>query len=272
MKIGIMVFLVFIGVILVAGCADTQDQEDLVTEDTDTQETPDPDSVSVDPDMPEPDGEQVYAYITEENNYKRWSLWPLKEEIYASTSIHGPLLTTYVSDDAETAINERAGVLPYGSIIVRESYDADGELREIGVRYKVQGYDSEHNDWFWAAYSPDGEIIVEGMVDSCQECHSVVADNDYVYTSYITDTPFQEVEVDIRDYSFEPDSITISVGDTVTWTNQDSAVHTVDGGAFRSSALSQGESYSYTFGREGRYSYMCTVHPYQTTGQIIVTG
>ncbi|MDI3539709.1 MAG: hypothetical protein PWQ52_832 [Methanolobus sp.] len=52
----------------------------------------------------------------------------------------------------------------------------------------------------------------------------------------------------------------------------DSAVHTIDGGRFRSEAMRQGDSYSYTFNQAGTYYYMCTVHPYRVTGQVIVTG
>jgi len=269
MKIGMKVLLVIISVFLAIGCTGTQDEND---SGTGSPQVPPADPVPVRSELPEPEGNEVYNYISEENYYRNWNLWPLKDELYASTSIHGPLLTTYVSDNAISAIQDREGALPYNSIVVRESYEPEGELREIGVRYKVNGYDPEHSDWFWAAYTPDGEVIVEGRVESCQNCHSIEADNDYVYTGYITDTPFQVVDVGIRDFNFEPESVTIATGDTVRWTNTDPAVHTIDGGMFRSEALSQNESYSYTFTEAGTYYYMCAVHPYKTTGQIIVTG
>ncbi|WP_406655757.1 plastocyanin/azurin family copper-binding protein [Methanolobus sp. ZRKC2] len=272
MKSGIIVLLILMLVFSAFGCAETQeDNASAPAEPTDA-DTPSGDTSSVQSELPEPNGTDVYTYITEENNYRNWDLWPLKEEKYASTSIHGPLLTTYVSENTASAIQDRTGTLPFGSIAVRESYDSDGELEEIGVRYKVEGYNPEHNDWFWAAYTPEGEIIAEGRVEACQDCHSVEADNDYIYTSYIIDTPFREIDVEIRDFRFNPQSVTIEVGDTVKWTNTDSAVHIVDGGFFRSPALSQGESYSYTFTDPGTYNYICSVHPYQTSGQIVVTG
>lgn len=272
MKSEMIIPVVLILVFLTIGCAGTQDEDAPIRNEPDGA-VPSSDVPSLAQNgLPEPNGSEVYTYITEENNYRTWDLWPLKDEMYASVSVHGPLLTTYVSDDAAPAIRNRAGALPYGSIVVRESYDSDGELREIGVRYKVEGYDPQHNDWFWAAYTPDGEIIVEGQVEACQDCHSIEADNDYIYTSYIIDTPAREVDVEIRDYSFNPGSVTIAVGDTVTWTNMDSAVHVINGGLFRSQALAQGESYSYTFTNAGTYNYICSVHPYQTTGQIVVTG
>jgi plastocyanin len=269
MRNEIIVFLVLISVFLAIGCTATQDEDE---PGIDSPEVPPADPDPVQADLPGPEGSEVYNYITEENNYRDWDIWPLKDEVYSSVSIHGPLLTTYVSENAVPAIQNRAGTLPYGSMVVRESYDADRQLREIGVRYKVEGYDPDHNDWFWAAYTPEGEVIVEGRVDSCQSCHSVEARNDYIYTAYITGTPYPVTDVEIRDFSFDPASVTIAVGDSVRWTNMDSAVHTIDGGMFRSGALAQGESYSHTFTQAGTYYYMCTVHPYQTTGQIIVTG
>ncbi len=59
--------------------------------------------------------------------------------------------------------------------------------------------------------------------------------------------------------------MTISQGDTVTWTNQDSVPHdvAVTSGPvkFRSPMLTQGKSWSYTFSQAGAYSYTCSVHP-----------
>ncbi len=276
MKRGIIIFLVLIMAFSAIGCSDTSEDTDDVGPDTEVSETSpedeEKDSEPVVSDLPDTNGEDVYAYITEENNYRNWDTWPLKDEIYASTSIHGPLLSTYVSDNAVPAIRNRGGELPYGSLIVRESYDAEGELREIGVRYKAAGYDPEHNDWFWAAYKPEGEIIIEGMVESCLDCHSIEAKNDYIYTSYIGDTPFDVVDVEIIDQTFKPDSVTIGIGDTVRWTNRDSAAHAIYGGSFRSPVLLEGDMYNFTFNRAGTYNYMCTVHPYHTTGQIVVTG
>lgn len=71
--------------------------------------------------------------------------------------------------------------------------------------------------------------------------------------------------VDIMGYEFSPAEVTISVGDTVTWTNHDSAPHNVvvtDGPEkFTSPTLEQGDTYSYTFTKAGAYSYYCSIHP-----------
>ena len=72
------------------------------------------------------------------------------------------------------------------------------------------------------------------------------------------------LEVRIDGYSFDPAEITIPVGTTVVWTNDDVYVHGVDFGDFGSEALDSGESYSYNFTEPGNYTYTCGVHGYST--------
>lgn len=71
--------------------------------------------------------------------------------------------------------------------------------------------------------------------------------------------------VDIMGYKFSPANLTISVGDTVTWTNHDTAPHNVvisDGPVkFTSPTLNQGQTYTYTFTVAGTYNYYCSIHP-----------
>jgi len=80
--------------------------------------------------------------------------------------------------------------------------------------------------------------------------------------------------VTIADFAFSPQNLSVNVGDTVTWTNQDTANHTVtstDGGPLASPSLGQGQSYSYTFSLPGTYSYHCSIHP-MMTGTVTVIG
>lgn len=74
--------------------------------------------------------------------------------------------------------------------------------------------------------------------------------------------------VKISNYAFAPKSLTVYVGDKVTWTNEDTAPHTVTttSGPARISSpnLSKGQSFSYTFTKAGTYSYYCAVHPDMT--------
>jgi len=75
-------------------------------------------------------------------------------------------------------------------------------------------------------------------------------------------------QVAIKGYAFSPKALTVAVGDTVTWTNEDSAPHTVTVTSgpekFDSGTLQQGESFSYTFTKAGTYDYYCAVHPDMT--------
>ena len=69
--------------------------------------------------------------------------------------------------------------------------------------------------------------------------------------------------VSIANFSFTPATLSVSVGTTVTWTNNDSVTHTVtaDQGAFDSNNLSPGNTFSFTFSQAGTYPYHCKIHP-----------
>ena len=79
----------------------------------------------------------------------------------------------------------------------------------------------------------------------------------------------------IQNYAFAPATLTIAAGTTVTWTNMDTAPHTVTVSSgpvlFSSPTLQKGYSYTYTFTTPGTYSYYCAVHP-QMTAKVVVTG
>lgn len=134
-------------------------------------------------------GKMLYNYITNDSNYKMWQMWPGKEEFYPGKEPHGALLTTYVTDDGISAIESGAGTLPNGSIIVKENYLPDKTLAALTVMYKENGYDPEHNDWFWVKYLPNGTIAAEGKVKGCIDCHNQPKaefdnqTNDYIFTS-----------------------------------------------------------------------------------------
>jgi plastocyanin len=81
------------------------------------------------------------------------------------------------------------------------------------------------------------------------------------------------IGIAISGFRFTPENMTVQVGDTVTWTNNDTAPHTVDADnrAFKSGTLRQGESYSYQAAQPGVYTYYCQFHPYMK-GTITVVG
>ncbi|MBI3332348.1 cupredoxin domain-containing protein [Candidatus Peregrinibacteria bacterium] len=79
--------------------------------------------------------------------------------------------------------------------------------------------------------------------------------------------------VNITNFAFSPGSITVTRGTRITWTNNDTAPHTVtrDGSSGPySSVLTEGESYSRTFNAVGTFPYHCAIHP-EMTGMVTVT-
>jgi plastocyanin len=73
----------------------------------------------------------------------------------------------------------------------------------------------------------------------------------------------------IRNYAYDPPSIAVPAGTTLTWTNQDQDAHTVTGAGLKSSSLHAGESYVHTFASAGTFSYVCALHP-QMKGTVVV--
>ncbi len=75
--------------------------------------------------------------------------------------------------------------------------------------------------------------------------------------------------VTIADFSFAPATITISQGDTVTWTNNGPTAHSATGSGFDTGIFPAGQSRSHTFNEAGTFSYVCTPHP-QMKGTVVV--
>jgi plastocyanin len=77
--------------------------------------------------------------------------------------------------------------------------------------------------------------------------------------------------VKIDNFVFGPQTITVPVGTTVTWTNSDDIPHTSVSteGVFKSKVLDTDEKFSYTFTKAGTYPYYCTIHP-KMTGKVVV--
>ena len=76
-----------------------------------------------------------------------------------------------------------------------------------------------------------------------------------------------------------PDTLTVSKGTTVSWTNGDSTLHTVTSGSaeagnsgteFDSSYLAEGKTFQHQFSSSGTFDYYCTLHPYMK-GKVVVT-
>lgn len=79
--------------------------------------------------------------------------------------------------------------------------------------------------------------------------------------------------VTIKDFEFAPASVTVNVGDTVTWANDGPTAHsaTAEDGSFDTGIMQKGKSGSATFSTAGTISYVCTPHPFMK-GTVVVEG
>ena len=130
-----------------------------------------------------------------------------------------------------------------------------------------------------------GDDLVIGLGPQNDSGYSGVAilapDGDNtVVTVYVTSTAEEEEgeeataedeeasgeSVEIADFAFSPAELTVPAGTTVTWTNNDSAPHTVtsDDGAFDSGRLDEGDTFEFTFEEAGTFAYHCDFHPNMT--------
>ena len=83
--------------------------------------------------------------------------------------------------------------------------------------------------------------------------------------------PAADAKVQIDQYAFLPQRITVKPGTTVTWTNDDDDSHTVASSSklFKSKALDTRDRFSFTFTMPGTYAYFCSLHPHMT-GTVVV--
>jgi len=85
-------------------------------------------------------------------------------------------------------------------------------------------------------------------------------------------TSSKQNRIEIKDFAFNPQTITVKSGETVTWINRDEEPHTIVsvGKQFKkSTALDTDQEFTITAGAPGTYEYFCSVHP-KMTGTIVV--
>lgn len=125
-----------------------------------------------------------------------------------------------------------------------------------------------HSGWMSNNYGP-------GMMNGQQQEYSGMMDGQYdgnggTMMGGTGQTGTQQgtavtgvTRMNMQNFAFQYTNIQVHVGTTVTWTNQDSAPHSVtfQNGMKDSGLLNQGQSFSYTFNTPGTYQYYCTVHP-----------
>ena len=80
--------------------------------------------------------------------------------------------------------------------------------------------------------------------------------------------------VNIKGFAFAPDTVLIKAGGIITWTNQDSAPHTVTelASQFDSGTLATSQTFKHTFSTPGTFTYHCLIHSMMKSGVVIVSN
>lgn len=125
-------------------------------------------------------GRVLWERISSEADYTNYAFWPGHEGLNPGQAPHGPFHKIYINFVIADKLPLEDKLVPDGGIIVKENYSNGKEFAGITVMAKVDGYDPEHNDWFWAKYGPDGNIDAEGKPNGCISCHAGMEQNDYV--------------------------------------------------------------------------------------------
>ena len=125
--------------------------------------------------MPGADAQQLWKYISKDNPYKSWKIFPNQPTryVHVSENPHGDWVAVYLNNQAYDSITYPANPfqMKYGSILVKENYSLlKGDpinpttlnavpvgLTSLTVMYKIKGYQrvAGEEEWFWVMYSCD---------------------------------------------------------------------------------------------------------------------
>lgn len=120
------------------------------------------------------DQAHVEELWTSIEGYQEWPQFDGFEGITFGDTVHGDWVQVWVND---VGAADPQG-LPYGTIVVKEGYDdeAGTKKRNITVMERIEGYDPENGDWFYAQYNKKGTPGAAGKVGFCIDCHDDVPD------------------------------------------------------------------------------------------------
>ena len=129
---------------------------------------------------------------------------------------------------------------------------------------------------FHLAYAQDNATTMSGKIEIKKKKKSGQHNNGASGGDSVTISPGSSVPSNGK--FFVPETLTVSKGTTVTWTNEDSTLHTVTSGSpeagnsgteFDSSYLAAGKTFQHPFNTAGTFDYYCTLHPFMK-GKVVV--
>ena len=124
-------------------------------------------------------------------------------------------------------------------------------------------------------------IIVVGSVSARNSTEQQSSEAGSTSSTAVGKVSIVEEASEMGDQAYDPNPVNVKAGDTVTWTNDDSQIHTVTsvtdssdpntGKEFDSSMLSQNQTFSHKFTTAGEFPYFCQLHP-TMVGKVIVVS
>jgi hypothetical protein len=94
----------------------------------------------------------------------------------------------FVNPEGQEAYNASTGDVPVGTTLVKEQFERNASGSATGERpasimvmtKREAGYDPAHGDWRWTALNSRGEVVADGKLDRCTQCHKD-APHDYIF-------------------------------------------------------------------------------------------
>jgi len=197
----------------------------------------------------------------------------------------------YASTQAAVDAMKAGQPLPDGTVLTLIQYKAQvdaagnpikspggrfikGDLIAHAVMEKRQGWGTEYpaewrnGEWEYAVFNPAGVLNEKANYKACFECHKPHEKADFVISLAAVrgGAPAvapPRVDVKIASFVFGPNKLAGTVGQPVTWLNEDDSPHqiTILSTKERSPVLLKGQSHTMGFNTAGTFEYICGLHP-----------
>ena len=149
-----------------------------------------------------------------------------------------------------------------GVVLVSGCTQSTNSQNNAATTPTTTGTVSNQNNTANSTSTESASTVNENNVDS--NAASAASTSEENTNSNSTPPTVENTSIGITGFAFQPAALSVKVGTTVTWTNNDNASHTVTsnaGSELNSQTLSNGGTYSHTFTVPGSFSYHCAIHP-----------
>jgi len=198
----------------------------------------------------------------------------------------------YASSQAAVDAMKAGRPLPDGTVLTLVQYKAQvdaagvpvrdakgrfvkGDLIAHAVMQKKAGFGTEYppelrnGDWEYAVFGADTKLNEKANYKACFECHKPHEKQDFVISLAAVrgvamgSMTAPKPDVTIANFAFGPNKHTATVGQPVTWVNNDDSPHqiTVVSTKERSAIITKGQSAVLPFNTAGTFEYICGLHP-----------